>query len=106
MEEYYDWKLTETESENFEIHGPHTTWHRLPGVYIFAYTNAERWHAVYVGKTDEFSTRITNREHWEAAALLGATHIHTQLEVLDSKRITMHLQLIERYQPTLNAQAA
>ena len=104
MEEVYDWQLTDSVSETFTIHEPHTTWHRLPGVYIFAYKDGEQWRPVYIGKTDEFSTRITNREHWEAAVLLGATHIHTQLEVLDSKRVFMHRQLIRRYQPALNAQ--
>ncbi|MBL0175669.1 MAG: hypothetical protein IPP94_10460 [Ignavibacteria bacterium] len=103
MDESYDWPLSDTESVTFLIHDPETTWHRLPGVYIFAFQRGDRWCAVYVGRTDEFSTRITNREHWQAAALLGATHIHAQLEVVESVREAISGRLIEHHQPPLNA---
>jgi hypothetical protein len=106
LDESYDWPLSDTERVTFYIHGPETTWHRLPGVYIFAYQTADRWCAVYVGRTDEFSTRITNREHWEAAVLLGATHIHAQLEVVDSVREALSVRLIQHHQPPLNTTLA
>ena len=46
--------------------------------------------------------RLQNHEKWEAALLMGATHIHARVEMQNAIRDTIEKQLIRFYRPKLN----
>jgi excinuclease UvrABC nuclease subunit len=82
-----------------------TTWHDVPGIYIFAGVNAGGyWKAIYVGKAKSFLNRLSNHEVWDEAARLGATHVHAMVVQQEAIRDTIEAQLIGAYQPPLNVQ--
>ena len=59
------WPLGNNESLQFVICVKNTKWNAVAGLYIFAYaTDQTHWQAVYVGQTDDFSSRIPSHEQW------------------------------------------
>ncbi len=79
-------------------------WKKVAGLYIFAYFNGELWRPVYIGKTDDFSSRLPNHERWGKAFQLGATHVHALVVPLAANRDTWERRLIAEHQPSLNEQ--
>lgn len=99
------WPLGTGQTIEFTIDDPDTTtWNAVAGLYIFAYYNGQHWIAVYVGQTEDFSTRIPNHEKWDSARRLGATHIHAKVVPQAATRDTLEQRLIEYLQPVLNVQ--
>lgn len=91
----------------FYVYTPDTTWHDVPGLYIFAgLTSERRWTPLYIGQANSFEQRLrlTSHENWASAVRLGATHIHAMVERQAANRDRIERELIEAYQPTLNVQ--
>lgn len=82
-----------------------TAWNGVPGLYIFAgEDSAQRvWRALYVGQTHSFEERIPTHERWPEARQLGATHVHARVEQDAVLRTALERQLIQAFQPPLNA---
>ena len=95
---------------SFTVYDPAlTTWKKVPGLYVFAGLAKDRqeilrWHAYYIGETQDFSDRFPNHEKWQAARRLGATHIHALIELQAGVREKEEKRLIRVYQPPLNVQ--
>ena len=86
----------------YPIHG--TTWHEVPGVYIFAGQRfpGGAWHAVYVGQTVSFANRLADHPRTAEALQVGAVAIHARVIPTETERTSLERQLIEAYQPELN----
>ena len=71
------WPLGNGEGIKFTIFSHKANWNYAAGLYIFAYrTDTIHWRAIYVGQTNDFSSRIPNHKRWNEAVRLGATHVH------------------------------
>jgi len=58
------WPLGGGETLEFTIYTQGSDWNKVAGLYIFSYRiNDTEWRAVYVGQTDDFSSRIPNHEN-------------------------------------------
>lgn len=101
-----NWPVGNGQSVEFIIYDPETVqWNSAAGLYIFAYsTGGGRWKALYVGQTEDFSSRIPNHERWEEARRLGATHVHARVVPQAATRDVLERLLIENLQPPLNTQ--
>jgi len=100
-----NWPLGNGQTLEFGIYNKETQWNKVAGLYIFAEPLGNgRWRALYVGQTDDFSSRIPNHEQWDAALRLGATHVHAKVVPLKANRDTWERLLIEYHQPPLNVQ--
>lgn len=101
------WPLGNGQVLDCVIYDPHgTTWNRVAGLYIFTYRlNATQWHALYVGQTDDFSSRLLSHERWYEANQLGATHIHAAVVPMAANRDKLEKMLIQHLQPSMNVQA-
>lgn len=87
------------------VYDPETKWGSKAGIYIFAGLNHQRkWVPLYIGQCDSFADRMPNHEKWDAAVLLGASHIHASVVPLAADRDRIEKKLIEEFQPRLNTQ--
>ena len=81
----------------------------MSGVYLFTrrivdWQKALRWHALYVGETDNMSNRLYDHEKLPEAVGLGVSHIHFHFESDPEKRERIEKELIAYYRPPLNVQ--
>lgn len=97
------WPLGNGESLTFKVYGSSTTWNKVAGLYIFAYQNGQHWYALYVGQTDDFSSRLNSHERWDEAVRKGATHIHALSVPLAANRDRYEKMLIQHLQPRMNS---
>ena len=88
----------------FTMYSKNGEWNKVAGLYIFAYNDGQYWRALYVGQTDDFSSRIPNHEKWDLAVQRGATHIHAVVVPLAARRDTLEQLLIAHLQPPMNEQ--
>jgi len=88
----------------FTLYGSNTNWKDTSGLYVFAYMDGNHWHAVYVGQTDNFSSRLPNHDRLDEATRKGATHIHAIVIPLQSNRNAWEKMLIHNLKPALNTQ--
>ena len=89
---------------DFQILDARGNWNEVGGLYIFAYTQSpDLWNALYIGQTGSFRTRLPNHPYWPEAVRLGATLIHAKVVPDEAQRIVIERQLIETYQPPMNA---
>jgi excinuclease UvrABC nuclease subunit len=89
----------------FGVYEPTVTWSEKSGIYIFAGINQEgRWVGLYIGQALSFKNRLANHDQWNAAARLGASHVHARVVELQANRDAIELQLIRAFQPRLNTQ--
>jgi hypothetical protein len=98
------WPLSNGEFLEFNVYGPNTQWNKVGGLYIFTQDCGAYWRALYVGKTDDFSSRLPSHERWDEAGRNGATHIHAKVVSQAANRDTWERQLIAHLQPQLNDQ--
>ena len=99
------WPIGNNESLDFAIYSLSDQWNKVAGLYIFAHrTDQTHWQSLYVGQTDDFSSRIPNHEQWCSAVRLGATHIHARVVPAAAVRDTLERRLISFLQPPLNEQ--
>jgi hypothetical protein len=99
-----NWPISVGEFVEFQICNKDDNWSSSGGLYIFAAQNGSDWTALYVGQTNDFSSRIPNHERWSEASRLGATAVHARLEPLAAMRDILELKLIRFLQPQLNDQ--
>ena len=97
------WPLGNGEFLGFDINVKNASFDAVAGLYIFCYKTEDKyWRAVYVGQTDDFSSRIPNHEKWDSARKLGATHVHTFWVPSPVRREEWEQMLIQYLQPPLN----
>lgn len=99
-----NWPLGNGHTLKFDVYGQNQGWNQVAGLYIFAYQSGNNWYALYVGQTDDFSSRLTNHERLQEAVNLGATHIHACVVPTQSERDRLEKLLIQNLQPRLNTQ--
>jgi len=100
-----NWPLGNGETLEFTVYEPNATWNSVAGLYIFAYrTDATHCRALYVGQTEDFSSRIPSHDRWHEAARRGATHIHALVVPLAATRDRWEEMLIQNLHPQMNAQ--
>ena len=98
-----DWPLGNGTSFRFEIYNRNDGWHQIAGLYIFCYaTSNGNWTALYIGQTNDFSTRLPNHERLPEAIRLGATHIHAVVVPSQKDRNDLEQKLIYHIQPRMN----
>ena len=79
------------------------TWHGVPGLYVFVRLDpVHGWVPLYVGQSENLSSRLSSHPKWPEAARMGATHIHARVETSQEERLRFENQLIAAYQPWLN----
>jgi hypothetical protein len=61
-----------------------------------------RWDPLYVGKTENFRTRIPSHKRWDEARRLGATHVHALVVPLETHRARLKAALIDLLKPPMN----
>ena len=93
----------------FHVYDHDASWNAASGIYIFAgpqkdWRGALRWRALYIGKADNFSVRLSNHERWQEAKRLGATHVHARVVKGVLQRSIIEEELIKAFQPPLNIQ--
>jgi hypothetical protein len=98
------WPLGNGSSLDFDVYPENTKWNKAAGLYIFSYQDGQYWRALYVGQTDDFSSRIPSHERFAEAGRKGATHIHALVVPLADNRDRWEEMLIRNLQPPMNAQ--
>ena len=99
------WPIGNGQTSEFTIYSFNDQWKNVAGLYIFALqTNQTHWRALYVGQTDDFSSRIPYHEKWNSAVRLGASHVHARVVPLAAARDTLERYLIATLQPPMNEQ--
>jgi hypothetical protein len=96
------WPIGNGRALEFHIHGFNASWKKVAGLYIFAYRHGDYWHPVYIGRTDDFSSRLPCHERLAEAVQNGATHIHARVVSLATAREAWEQQLIAYLKPLLN----
>lgn len=98
-----NWPLGNGQSLELDVFPKNKGWNAVAGIYIFAYQLPDgNWAAVYVGQTDNFSTRMPNHERLNEAVQAGATHIHAKVVNSQQNRNLWESMLIRNLQPPLN----
>lgn len=99
------WPLGNGETLSFEIYDRNEGWNKVAGLYIFSHLGADGlWQALYVGQTDDFSSRLPSHDRLNEAIRRGATHIHALVVPLAANRDRWEKMLIQNLQPPLNEQ--
>ncbi len=98
------WPLGDGTSLDFDVFGSNDGWRSVGGLYIFAYYDGQHWRPLYIGQTDDFSSRLPLHERLDEAIRLGATHIHTLVVQHAENRDTWERMLIDHLQPRMNVQ--
>lgn len=100
-----NWPIGNGQYLTFHIYSENKNWKQISGLYIFAYLAANgKWTALYVGQTDDFSSRLPSHERLNEAVRLGATHIHACVVSAQSERDRLEAALIRNLQPRMNGQ--
>ena len=79
-----------------------TQWKTVGGLYIFARVAGNGWDPLYVGRTENFRTRIPSHEMWDEARRLGATHVHALVVPLEAHRVRLEAGLVGFLKPPMN----
>ena len=99
------WPIGPDQTLTFTIFDHDTTkWKTVGGLYIFARVAGDRWDPLYVGKTENFCTRIPSHERWDEARRLGATRVHALVVPLEANRVRLEAALIGLLKPPMNEQ--
>lgn len=98
------WPLGNGQTLEFTICDSNTGWNKVAGLYIFAYLDGQYWRALYVGKADDFSSRLPSHERLDEAVRKGATHIHAVVVPQAANRDNWERMLIQHLQPPMNQQ--
>ena len=99
-----NWPLPNGQTMTFHVYNSDANWLEAGGLYIFSYLAKDGWFPLYVGQTENFSTRLPNHERLNEAVQRGATHIHAVHVPQAGKRDELERLLIQHLQPTLNEQ--
>lgn len=99
-----NWPLGNGGTLDFTVYNLDATWNRAPGLYIFAYWDGQYWHALYIGQTDDFSTRIPYHERLYEVRQYRDVAIHALGVPQAANRDNWERMLIQHLQPPLNVQ--
>lgn len=99
-----DWPVGNARVLTFTVYPSDASWHNVGGLYVFAYLQQNMWYALYVGQTNDFSSRIPGHERWVEAVRRGATHVHAMVETVAANRDSFEEMLIRTLQPPMNDQ--
>lgn len=99
-----NWPLGNGQTLKFTIYGLDTKWNSVAGLYIFAYWDGNFWRALYVGQTEDFSSRLPNHELLPTVRQYYGSAIHAVSVPLAANRDTWEKMLIRHLQPPLNTQ--
>lgn len=91
----------------FEVHSMGTDFKAVGGVYAITRRskNAENGHthqAIYIGQTQDLSTRFDDHHKANCFETYGANCICTHLDDKESSRLTKENDLIRRHNPLCN----
>lgn len=92
------------ETLDFTIYSQNAGWNKVGGLYIFAYSDGQYWNALYIGQTDDFSSRMPSHDRLDEAVRKGATHIHAVVVPQVANRDKWEQMLIQYHQPPMNIQ--
>ncbi len=100
------WSGESGKTYKYWIHPLNTTFLAKPGNYIFSKKNASsKWVAIYVGQTQDLSSRFTNHHQEECVDGQGATHIHVHTnESGKQARLDEETDIRCNYNPHCNGQ--
>jgi hypothetical protein len=99
------WPMGNDQNILFNIHDSNDNWGEVGGLYIFAYKAKDGlWYALYIGQTDDFSSRLPFHERLDEAIQLGATHIHVTDVPVAAHRDILERRLIVYLRPPMNEQ--
>lgn len=99
------WPLGNGQTLDFTIYNHSDNWNNVAGLYIFARKIDEtHWSALYVGQTNDFSSRIPCHDQWDSAVRSGATHVHAAVVPQQTSRDTLEQRLIAYLRPSMNEQ--
>lgn len=100
-----NWPIGNGQSLTFNVYDKNEGWKSLAGLYIFSYKASDgTWFPLYIGQTDDFSSRLPSHERLDEAVQLGATHIHALVESQQLQRDQIEKSLIQYLQPPMNQQ--
>ncbi len=93
------------DGHSFHVLRMNANWSTRSGIYIFAGINHQNlWVPYYIGQASQFCERLRGHEKWSEAVQLGATHVHAMVVSQAANRDRIERQLVQGYQPPLNAQ--
>lgn len=96
------WPVGNDQTLDFTSYNLNATWNNVAGLYIFAYDDGKHWRALYVGQTNDFSSRIPNHERIGEAVRKGVSHVHAMVVTQAATRDTLEKLLIQHLQPPMN----
>lgn len=100
-----EWPLPNGQTMTFHIYDSNKNWLQVAGLYIFSFKKPNGfWHPLYVGQTNDFSSRLPSHERLDEAVRNGATHIHAVQVPQAAKRDELEKLLIAHLQPPMNEQ--
>lgn len=99
-----NWPLGNGQTLGFTIYDSNRNWKKVAGLYVFSYQALGGWNPLYIGQTDDFSSRLPNHERLQEAVNRGATHIHAAVIPQAVQRDRYEAMLIQYLQPTMNTQ--
>ena len=80
-----------------------TTFTEGPGNYMFAKKSPEGHYPIYIGETNDLSTRLPSHEKRESAISNGATHVHIHGNTNGQQaRRVEEADLVDRWHPVCN----
>lgn len=98
-------RVTWIEGYDFGVYNPNTDWYDKPGIYIFAFLNANnKWYGLYVGQANSFKDRLAGHERRDEAVRRGATHIHARAVTNPDTREALEEALLAKYPFPMNVQ--
>lgn len=78
-------------------------WPRRAAVYKFSRLENGRYHAIYIGQTDNVADRFAHHEKISCIQENGATHIHLWYNTMYATRITVETDLVHVNNPRCNS---
>ena len=88
---------------DFTVYTKEANWNNTGGIYIFTGKNPQGlWVPLYIGKADNFQSRLVSHERWDESIRAGATHVRARGVAQEATREAIEAELIRNYQPKLN----
>lgn len=94
-------------SYEFSVYPRSTSFRAVGGVYVMSKRNAlNRQHSVlYIGQTEDLSSRPLNHHRTSAFDRYGADHVNVIVVEDKARRCAIELDLIHAFDPVCNKQA-
>ena len=101
-----NWIGASQKSYAYEIYSIGTKFRNVPGNYIFSKMSANRkWVAVYIGETEDLSSRFDTHHAMDCILRNGASHIHVHASSEKMQvRLNEETDIRQNYKPSCNKQ--